>query len=206
MALVNVPVRHLSRRQLIAADVELNYNTLAKAVGANPWYSGGVSQGSINGSLDYRNFQPDAGIPNAYKTAPYSIFCVPLITVSAPVGAVTMITPVFGGQQQAPTSLTNNVSSASSTLFLTGFTMTYTYASSATNSGTAQFAYIDQTGTANNIGTLVSWTNTGLSPAILTNQTLTVPFQYNWKLQVTITNNISMWYVCQVWFKTLHTK
>jgi hypothetical protein len=73
-----VPIRLASRRNLDKSDVEQVYGTLVQTVGGT-YYAAGVPS-TVNGSLDYRNFAPNAGITNQYKANPYGVFPLQLTT------------------------------------------------------------------------------------------------------------------------------
>src|SRR5664279_3112269 len=73
MSVAQVKIRIVSRRNFDKSDVETVYGEIVRVVGGT-YYSGGVQQGPANGLLDFRNFTNDAGITNANKANPNSIW------------------------------------------------------------------------------------------------------------------------------------
>lgn len=75
MPLCQAKIRLGARRNFDKGDVETVYGAVVQAIGGT-FYTNGVPVGPSNGTLDYRNFSPDLGLTNSYKSAPYATFSV----------------------------------------------------------------------------------------------------------------------------------
>ncbi len=91
MSLAQTKIRLASRGSLNAADVETVYGELVRVVGGTR-YVGGVST-TAPGVLDYRNFSPSAGIPNAAKANPASLWPLQMVIENVNLGSVDVYAP-----------------------------------------------------------------------------------------------------------------
>ncbi|HEY5957326.1 MAG TPA: hypothetical protein VIV60_12260, partial [Polyangiaceae bacterium] len=159
MSAADSKLRTTHRTQLDKADVESLYGEMVRVIGGN-YFSNGNTVTNGTGILDWRNFRPDAGIPNANKSSPYGMFVINAVidkyasgtTVSAvtPIPQLDLVQPPFGkndffvvGQYLAFATIGNAVNSGSwtySTPSRTISTGTLTNVAAFTNVLTANLA------------------------------------------------------------------
>lgn len=198
MTVAQTKFRIQSRRNFDKSDIESVYGELVRVIGGT-YYIGGVAQGPANGLLDFRNFSNAAGIPNTNKANSTALWPVqiPIRTYTSPAAVISRI-PLPWDNIGISVPFVGNV---------VGVSFCYGSMASATNSGTAVFAYIRQ-GVTTQIGSTVSWTNTTTAGHSLSNQTgLSVALLPRDMLQVTFTNNVNTTDIMGiVWISSLHVK
>jgi hypothetical protein len=207
MAFAKVPYRLVSRRNLDKADVEANYAQLVQVIGGT-YYSNGAPVGPANGTLDYRNFSPEAGIPNSYKISPYSVWAISIGTINGQILFSTPQTwysaPVQAyGQGMNPDSYPPSMTVIGATLFGSSV--------STTSVGSATFQKGSPGVTPTQIGTTVTWNNPPAQTSLMSNQTgLSVPLFYGEMLSFTGSVSVataSLFNPTAIfWIKSLHVR
>jgi hypothetical protein len=200
MSFAKVPFRLVSRQGLSKSDVESVYAELVKVIGGT-YYLNGVAQGPANGTIDFRNFCPDAGIPNSAKSAPYSIWPV---VMSVGTGGLSVSTaqswnvPVTAPD---PNIFPTNLTVIGISLVCSGF-------ASAVNTGSYTFNKYTPGGSLVQIGTTITWTNLATTTTLLSNQTMSVALQPDETLQWSgsVTGDRPINPIGIVWLKTLHVR
>lgn len=169
MALADPKMFLSKRRSLLAADVESVYGELVRVIGGTRFVNG-TPTGPTNGLLDWRNFTPDAGIPNTNKAAPWSVYCISLYQDFFVVGGASTTMHTYAPFPFEDIGVVTPLSSK-----VIGLTVAVQQDGSAVNSGTITVAYI-RNGTATTIGSAVPWVNVPSStPTTLSNQALSSP-------------------------------
>jgi hypothetical protein len=197
MSLAKVKLRLLSRRNLDKADVESIYGELVRVIGGT-FFSSGTAVGPANGLLDWRNFSPDSGILNQYKSNPYSVSAV-----QADIPTVTAGGGLAANQynMQMPWDY---VSPLFANALIIGITVACETISNAVNSGTVQ---INVNGSnAQNF----TWTNAATTNAILVNSA-TSPFialttRDRLVMQISATGGNLTNVKLHAWVKILHSR
>lgn len=201
MSVAFTKLRIASRRNFDKSDVESVYGELVRVIGGT-YFIGGVAQGPANGLMDFRNFTVDAGIPNANKANPESLWPaqIALKAYTAPTLKSTFLAlpwenigifPPFSGS-------------------VTALTLAYSTMTSGVNSGVAAFFIVRQ-GTSIPILPTFPWTNALAAPigaATLGSVAIApVALQPRDVLRMDFTNNVNtVGIVGIVWITSLHVK
>lgn len=201
MALASIPVRITSRRNFDKSDVESIYAALVQKIGGSYFVSGG-GVGPVAGTLDWRNFAPNAGITNQYKQNKNGLFEV-VIQDRLPYGNwvngttnYQNVVPMLPGQSGTFTIVEWDLTLVGGLPTAGNWTLGYTRNGSANTIQTVTQATFTLGG-----GTLTASRVTGLSTQVMPGDILTIA-------QVITTAGVNTPLILKhsIWIKTEHVR
>ena len=194
--LANALIRLASRQNLSAIDCEQVYGELVRIVGGTRYVNGATT--SANGLLDYKNFSPNAGIPNNRKANPASLWPIPIATDTVTVtgNSVTLTVPYIWENINIPSAQA------------VGWSAMY-YGSTSTATVNWNIYRIRQ-GISMQIGSTAAVTMAA-TETLVTNQTGLTPVDLlprdQLQLIISSAGTNTMYYpIGQVWIRTVHVK
>lgn len=198
MSFLSLPFRLASRRNLDKSDVESSYGAIVQVIGGT-YFVSGVSTGPVNGTLDYRNFDKNAGITNAFKASPNGLYSVQAGFLTLPAG-----TPQ---NSQVGLPFDNIGVNPAFQGIVTGVSFAYGSISNAVNSGTWQFA-VRRQGVIVFISTVFNSLNLPVTGGTVTNITgLNFILRARDVLVLIVSSTVTVTDIVGIaWVKSLHVR